>query len=103
MGADYRILVAIDLETGTDRLVAEAQRYGQAFNATIDIVHVAEPDPDFVGYLKRPDPGNKSQEDMIRVSHATALRTEHHQTQALAAALRANGIRVDQALAVQGP
>ena len=103
MSGDYRILVAIDLETGTDRLLAEAQRYGQALNAIVDIVHVAEPDPDFVGYLKRPVPGNENQEDMIRETHAAALRTEHQQTQAFAATLRANGIRVDQALAVQGP
>ena len=103
MTGDYRILVAIDLKAGTDRLLAEAERYGRALNAIIDIVHVAEPDPDFVGYLKRPVPGNESQEDMIRESHAAALRTEHQQTQAIAATLRANGIHVDQALAVQGP
>ena len=39
-----RILVAIDLKAGTERLLAEAQRYGQALNAIIDIIHVAEPD-----------------------------------------------------------
>lgn len=103
MNNDYRILVAIDLEAGSDRLLAEALRYGQAFNATIDIIHVAEPDPDFVGYLKRPVPGNESQEDLIRETHAATLRTQHQQTQAFAATLRTSGIRVDQALAVQGP
>ncbi len=40
---------------------------------------------------------------MIRDSHAKALRSEHEQTQAVAATLRSNGVRVDQALTVQGP
>lgn len=43
MAADYRVLVAIDLK-GTDRLPAEAKRYGQAFNAAVDIMRVFEPD-----------------------------------------------------------
>jgi nucleotide-binding universal stress UspA family protein len=105
MSDDYRILVAIDLETGTDRLLAEAQRYGRAFNAIVDIIHVAAPDPDFVGYIKSPapDPKHEGQDNMIRDSHAKALRSEHQQTQAFAATLRANGVRVDQALTVQGP
>lgn len=56
MSTDYRILVAIDLKTGSDRLLAEAQRYGWALNAIIDIIHVAAPHPDFVGYIKSPHP-----------------------------------------------
>ena len=104
MSGDYRILVAIDLKTGTDLLLAEAQRYGQAFNATVDIIHIAAPEPAFVGYIKTPDPiGHESQDNMIRESHAKALRAEHQQTQAFAATLRASGVRVDQALTVQGP
>jgi nucleotide-binding universal stress UspA family protein len=102
---DYRILVAIDLKTGTNRLLAEAQRYAQALNAIVDIIHVAAPDPAFVGYIKSPapDPEHQSQDDMIRESQAKALRSEHQQTQAFAATLRVNGVRVNQALTVQGP
>jgi hypothetical protein len=48
----YRILVAIDLKPGTERLLAEAQRYAKALDAIVDIIHVADPDPDFVGYIK---------------------------------------------------
>ena len=62
MTGDYRILVAIDLKTGTERLLAEAQRYGQAFNATVDILHVAEPHPVFVGYIKATD---SEEQDLI--------------------------------------
>jgi len=53
---DYRILVAIDLKAGTDQLLAEAQRYGRALDATVDVVHVSEPDPGFVGYIKKRRP-----------------------------------------------
>ena len=103
--SDYRILIALDLKIGTDRLLAEAQRYGRALNATVDIIHVAAPDPTLVGYIKSPtpDPEHESQDEMIRDSHAKALRSEHQQTQAVAATLRSNGVRVDQALTVQGP
>jgi len=103
MSGDYRVLLAIDLSSGTSRLLDEAQRFGQALNAIVDIIHVAEPDPDFVGYLKRPVADSRSQEDMIRSSHAEALSIEHQQAQAFAATLRTNGVRVDQTLTVQGP
>ena len=105
MSNDYRILVAIDLKTGADRLLAEAQRYGHALNAIVDIIHVAPPDPgaDFVGYIKSNHPEEQTQDDMIRKSEAKVLRAEHQQTQAFAATQRGHGVRVDQALTVQGP
>lgn len=103
MSTEYRILVAIDLEAGTDRLLAEAQRYSKALNAIVDIIHVAPPDPDFVGYIKSNDPNEKTQEDIIRNSKATDLRAEHQKTQAFGNSLHANGIRVDHTLTVQGP
>lgn len=103
MANDYRILVAIDLKAGTDRLLAEAQRYAQAFDAIVDIIHVAAPDPDFIGYIKSNDPEDQCQIDSERDPHAKALRAEHHKTQAFGAALRANRVRVDQSLTVQGP
>jgi nucleotide-binding universal stress UspA family protein len=103
MSNDFRIVVAIDLNAGTNRLLAEAQRYGLALNAVVDIIHVAPPDPDFVGYMKSGDPAEKTQDNLIRDSQAKALRHEHQQTQDLAAALRAKGVRVERALTVQGP
>jgi nucleotide-binding universal stress UspA family protein len=98
---DYRILVAIDLKPGTDRLLAETQRYAQALNAIVDIVHVAAPDPAFVGYIKAPE--GQGPVDIGREFRAKDLRVEHQQTQAVGAALRANGVRVEQTLMVQGP
>jgi Universal stress protein family len=103
MSNDFRIVVAIDLKAGTNRLLAKAQRYGLALNAVVDIIHVAPPDPDFVGYMKSGGPTEKTQDNLIRDSQAKALRDEHQQTQNLAAALRAKGVRVERALTVQGP
>jgi nucleotide-binding universal stress UspA family protein len=103
MSIDYRILVAIDLKTGTDRLLAEAQRYAKALDAIVDIIHVAPPDPDFVGYIKSKRPEDQTETDPERKPTAKALRVEHQQIQVLGATLRANGIRLDRALTVQGP
>lgn len=99
---DVSLMVAIDLKAGTDHLLAEAQRYGRAFDAIVDIIHVASPDPEFIGYIKSNDPKEQNQFDSEREPRAKALRNEHQHTQALAATLRANGVRVDQALTVQG-
>jgi nucleotide-binding universal stress UspA family protein len=106
----YRILVAIDLKPGTERLLAEAQRYAKALDAIVDIIHVADPDPDFVGYIKseqQPETGGgyaaSNYDQTLRDDRAKEFRSEHQQTQAIAAQMRAAGIRVDQALTVQGP
>jgi nucleotide-binding universal stress UspA family protein len=103
MSTDFRIVVAIDLKAGTDRLLAETRRYGQALNAVVNIVHVASPEPDFVGYMKSGERGEATQDNQIRESEAKALRGEHAQTQAFGEALRASGVRVDRALTLQGP
>lgn len=52
MSNAFRILVAIDLKPGTDRLLAEAQRYAKALDAIVNIVHIADPVPDFIRYTK---------------------------------------------------
>jgi nucleotide-binding universal stress UspA family protein len=103
MDNDYRILVAVDLKTGTDRLLAEAQRYGRALNAIIDIIHVSELNPDFVQYIKSSRPEEQTSVDSGREPRAKALRAEHQQTHAFGAALRASGVRLGQTLTVQGP
>jgi nucleotide-binding universal stress UspA family protein len=109
MSNEYRILVAIDLRPGTDRLLAEAQRYAKAFDAIVNIVHVADPDPDFVGYIKdtrETKTGEReatTYDQTLRDDRATEFRLEHQKANALAEKMRADGIRVDQALTVQGP
>ena len=102
MCSDFHILVAVDLKAGTDQLLAEAQRYGLALGAFVDIIHVAEADPDLVGYLKS-ESQKPTQEDLIRDNKAEALRSALRQTQAIGEQLRTSGVRVDKALTVQGP
>src|ERR1700688_311751 len=103
----YRILVAIDLKPGTERLLVEAQRYAKALDAIVDIIHVADPDPDFVPYNKsapeaRTGPDAVTNYDQtLRDDRAKEFRLEHQQAQALADQMRAAGIRVDQALTIQ--
>lgn len=103
MADDYRILVAIDLKAGTDLLLAEARRLSKALNALVDILHIAEPDPAFVGYIKATDPEEQTHVDSEREPHARALRADHHQIQTYGAQLRAEGVRVDRTVMVQGP
>jgi nucleotide-binding universal stress UspA family protein len=97
MSNAYRILVAIDLKSGTDRLLAEAQRYAQALDAIVNIIHVADPDPDFVPYIK-----GAGYEQTKRDNRAKEFRLEHQQVHAFAEKMRSTGIQVDQALTVQG-
>ena len=98
----FNILLAIDFNGGIDPLLEEAERYGRALDATVYIIHVSDPDP-FIGYIKASNPDEQSLFDMRRQPRAKELRTEHQETQAIGAALRAKGVRVEHALTVQGP
>ena len=44
------ILVCIDFHEQTKNLINKAAEIAKAFNAKLWLVHVAAPDPDFVGY-----------------------------------------------------
>jgi nucleotide-binding universal stress UspA family protein len=103
VAGDYRILVAIDLKIGMDRLLAEAQRFAQAFNAIVDMIHIVEPDPTFVGYIKAVGAEEQYLVDPAREPHAEALREERLETQFYGDKLRAIGVRVGRTLTVQGP
>ena len=115
MSNAFRMLVAIDLKPGTDRLLAEAQRYAKALDAIVNIVHIADPvsdfvrdtkevtnygdpDPDFVSYVK-----GEQEKHTLRDDRANDFRLEHQQVHAFAEKMRASGIRVDHTLTVQGP
>ncbi len=96
----FRILLALDLENGTDRLLAEARRYARALDASVDVVHIAAPDPDIAG--DRRALKERTALDSGREAKARHLRSEHQQVQAFGAALRQAGVRVDNILAIQG-
>lgn len=89
-----RILAAVDFSPVTDAVVEAAALLAGRFSARLWIVHVAAPDPDFVGY--GPGPPN------VRTSRAARLRDEHRALQESADSLRARGVDAT-ALLVQGP
>jgi nucleotide-binding universal stress UspA family protein len=88
-----RILAAIDFSESSQAVIKQARKLAQALPAKIWLLHVAEPDPDFVGY--RDDP------EVMRDVVAKRYHTEHKQLQELAGQLR--GASMDcVALLVQG-
>jgi len=89
-----QILVPVDFSPITAETIEHAARLAEKFGAEIALLHVAAPDPDFVGYETGPD--------TVREQVATELRTEHRELQAHAEALRARGLRA-HAICVQGP
>ncbi|RMG74412.1 MAG: universal stress protein [Bacteroidetes bacterium] len=88
------ILVAIDFGDTTDRLMQVATTHAQQFGAKLWLVHVAAPDPDFVGYEAGPQ--------AEREFRALTLRKEHRDLQRLAQRFAGDGLSTE-ALLVQGP
>jgi nucleotide-binding universal stress UspA family protein len=63
------VLACVDLSPVTDALLAQASRLAKALGVELVVLHVAEPEPDFVGY----DPGPQSVRDAV----AGRLRETH--------------------------
>ena len=88
------VLVAIDFSAVSDVVVdvgADLARRGGG--GRLWLVHVAAPDPAFVGYEAGPAD--------VRDTRAAELRREHHELHERAAALRASGLDVTPLL-IQG-
>lgn len=88
------ILLAVDLKSSDQHLADYAGTLAEKFNSKIWIVHVAAPDPDFVGYEVGPT--------YIREMRAEELRTEHRKLQQLAENFQAKSIDAESLL-IQGP
>lgn len=88
------ILVAVDLHDNDQALIAWAVTLAEKFQSKIWFIHVAAPDPDFVGYEVGPT--------YIRDTRADQLRREHRLLQSYAAQVNAQTIETD-ALLIQGP
>ena len=88
-----KLLVAVDCSESTKKVVKKAQEMAQALSAKLWIVHIAQPEPDFVGF----DTGPQS----VRDYQAKTFHTEHSQIQAIADQLRKEGIETT-ALLIQG-
>lgn len=87
------LLVSIDFNNKEELLLDQAFKLGHTFDAKIWLVHIAAPDPDFVGY----EPGPQ----YIRDSRAEDLRKEHQQLQEYANQLKARGVETE-GLLIQG-
>ena len=89
-----RLLVPLDLSSATDRVLAATRAVARDTRAEVWLLHVGEPNPDFVGY----ETGSEAVRDVI----AHEYRGEHRKLQDYADALRAEGIETT-ALTIRGP
>lgn len=87
------LLVALDTTDPESQVVVTAKRLAAALQSKLWLLHVAEPEPDFVGY----DVGPQS----VRDGMAKHFHTEHRLIQSLADKLRGEGVDAS-ALLVQG-
>lgn len=87
------ILVAIDFNDTVGELLSYAEGMATKFGAKIWVVHVAAPDPDFVGY----EPGPQ----YIRDIKADELRVEHRNLQNICDTFLAPELECE-ALLIQG-
>ena len=94
MDSVKNILVAVDFSNDDQVLLAKALQMAKPFGAKIWVVHIAAPDPDFVGY----EPGPQ----YIRDFRAEDLRTEHKSLKTYAENCKAEGIDAE-GLLIQGP
>ena len=87
------ILVIIDFDNNDQLLIEKASQLADAFDSKIWILHIAAPDPEFVGYDVGPQ--------YIRDFRAEDLRKEHKRLQEYALKLNDQGIEAE-GLLVQG-
>ncbi len=88
------LVVPVDFSPQTESVIEATREIAGALQAEIWLIHVAEPDPDFVGYAAGPQ--------VVRDQVARSLREEHSKLHDLGERLRGEGHNVT-ALAVQGP
>ena len=85
-----KLLVAVDLSESTSIVVREAAKIA----GEVWVLHVAEPDPEFVGYEVGPQ--------VVRDSVAAEMRAEHREIEKLAVSLSHDDVSATPLL-VQGP
>jgi nucleotide-binding universal stress UspA family protein len=88
-----KILLAVDNEEGTNELLDYAGKMASLYGATLFILHIAQPNPEFVGYDVGPE--------YIRLDAARQYRDEHRWVQDLAKQLESRNVDA-QALLIQG-
>lgn len=88
-----KILAAVDFSPVTEPVLATLVQIAATFPAQVCLVHVAPPDPAFVGYDAGPD--------VVRGQVAVEHHARHQQLQQLAERLRKAGVETT-ALLLQG-
>lgn len=88
-----KILAAVDLSESTEKVVKAVEDLAKTLRAEVWLVHIADPEPEFVGL----DAGPQS----VRDDTAKVFHDEHRQIQALADSLREAGVDTT-ALLLQG-
>ncbi len=81
------ILVAVDFREGTEKVLNFAKQFGQIYLAKVWIIHVAAPEPDFVGY----EVGPQYISDMREIE----LKEEHKQLKKYADDLSFTGVAAE--------
>jgi nucleotide-binding universal stress UspA family protein len=89
-----KILAAIDLSDASSKIIAAVEYLAKATDAEVRLLHVAEAEPDFVGYDAGPE--------VVRDQVAKEFRDEHRGVQKHADSLREAGV-VAAALLIKGP
>jgi nucleotide-binding universal stress UspA family protein len=89
-----QILAAVDFSPISEAVVEQAAQLAEAFSAELTLVHVAAPDPDFVGFEVGPQ--------TVRDARAHELRDEHRNLQTIAEDLRNRSLSA-HAVLIQGP
>ena len=88
------ILVPVDFSDVTTRVVETARSLARAFGSRLVLLHVSEPEPDFIGF----EPGPMA----VRTAVARDFKKEHQKLEELSASTAVDGFQV-LALHVQGP
>lgn len=89
-----KVLAALDLDRTTPDVLREARLWTRRLGAELFLIHVAEPDPDFIGYGAGPE--------SVRLAVAHKFTRAHQRLDALAVELRKEGFASTTALLIQG-
>jgi len=89
-----KLVAAIDFSPVSKAVVEQVASLAEAFSAEVTLIHVAAPDPSFVGFAAGPE--------SVRDARAREIHTEHRELQAIAERLRDRGVSA-RALLIQGP
>ena len=90
------LLITLDLkdQEHSDQILKYSVSLAKAYSAKCWLIHIADPDPEFVSYESGPQ--------YIRDEIAEELRAEHRQIQRFAEKIKSQGIDCD-GLLIQGP